>query len=91
MVKGLSRRAVLVRFPETGLFEEAVFVVREDRLSARGVSAEQVISEACQIAQNHHPKTRAARKRAGLWPPAVYTALGAIAVGAVWALSVIFG
>lgn len=89
MVKGLSRRTVLVRFPETGLFEEALFVVREDRGTAGGVSADQIISEACQIAQKHAPYSHKKHRRT-TWPPVAYTAVGAFSVGLAWLLTIIF-
>jgi len=88
MVKGLSRRAVLVRFPETGLFEEAVFVVREDKQCAHGITAEQILAEACQIAQTRNPGRT---NRKATVPPAVYAAVGALSVGVAWVLTMIFG
>ena len=45
MVKGTNRRVVVVKSPDPSIFEEAIFVVRED-LFHRGNSAEKVMNEA---------------------------------------------
>ena len=37
MVKGISRRVVVVRPPDPSVFEEAIFVVRENRDAPRDV------------------------------------------------------
>ncbi len=84
MVKGLSRRVVMVRYPEAGVFEQALFVVRDDAAASRGVSADEVIAEACRIAGNH----AAGGKRKRL-PPIVYTLIGSGVTGAVWLVSLL--
>ena len=45
MVKGTNRRVVVVKSPDPRIFDEAIFIVRED-LFHRGTSAEKVMSEA---------------------------------------------
>ena len=85
MVKGLSRRVVMVRYPEAGVFEQALFFVRDDAAAARGVSADEVLAEACRIAQRQTGAGRA-RKR---WPPLAYLLLGAGSVGAAWLVSLL--
>lgn len=84
MVKGLSRRVVMVRFPEAGVFEQAIFVVRDDAAARKGVSAERVIQEACDAAQGF---IRPSVKRGRHWPPLVYALSGAAGVGAAWLVS----
>ncbi|MCL2082901.1 MAG: translation initiation factor 2 [Oscillospiraceae bacterium] len=88
MVKGLSRKVVLVKFPELGVFEQAMFVVRDDAAAKQGVSADDVINEACRIAQNHSP--RALRKGRSL-PGLAYFLTGGASVGAAWILVALFG
>ena len=46
MVKGISRRVVVVDAPEHRFFEQAIFIVREDVARSGGVSREEVLNEA---------------------------------------------
>ena len=39
MVRGTSRRVIVVESPDTNLFEQAIFIVRNDALSKDGVTA----------------------------------------------------
>lgn len=84
MVKGLSRRVVMVRYPEAGVFEQALFVVRDDAAVSRGVTADEVLAEACRIARSQ----TGVRPRKP-WPPLVYTLIGAGGVGAAWVISLL--
>lgn len=45
-LKGVARRVVIVRSPPESVFEEAIFIVREDVARSGGVSREEVLSEA---------------------------------------------
>ena len=47
MVKGITRQVILVKSPDPKLFEEAIFIVKEEALAREGVSADQVIRERC--------------------------------------------
>lgn len=75
MVKGLSRRIVLVKSPDPALFEEAIFIVREDCL-AKGITQEALLREARSVAdayfQEHVTKSRFPRI-----PAPAYAAMGA--------------
>ena len=46
MVKGITRQVILVKSPDPKLFEEAIFLVKEEALAREGVSADQVLKEA---------------------------------------------
>ena len=46
MVKGISRRVVVVDSPDQRFFEQAIFIVREDVARSGGVSREEVLNEA---------------------------------------------
>ena len=88
MVKGISKRVVVVRFPDTRVFEQAIFIVREDAAARPGVSAGQILDEACRVADGY------VKKGAGrAWkrlPPLVFLLMGAASVGAAWLVSIIF-
>jgi hypothetical protein len=95
MVKGLSKRVVTVRFSESHLFEQAIFMVREDR-KERGVSAQDVIREACAIAERHAApvnRSQQARRRRARYPlpPLAFIGIGSGLTGLAWFLTVVFG
>ena len=50
MVKGSTRQVILVKSPDPKLFEEAIFLVREEAIQREGVTADQVIRQAQQAA-----------------------------------------
>lgn len=53
MVKGTSRRVIVVDSPDPKLFEQAIFIVKNDAFSGEGVTSQQVLGEACRIAQGY--------------------------------------
>lgn len=46
MVKGTSRRIIVVKSPDPEVFDEAIFVVKEEFLRSPGVSQTQLLSDA---------------------------------------------
>ncbi len=85
MVKGISRRVVVVESPDPRYFEQAIFIVRNDA-AGEGVTARELVEEAKRVARDyagsgHHSRfSRAWRDLS----PAVYTLLGAGSIGLVW-------
>ena len=53
MVKGTSRRVIVVDSPDPNYFEQAIFIVRNDVYERQGVTAQQVLGEACRIAKGY--------------------------------------
>lgn len=86
MVKGVTRRVIVVKTPDKKLFEQAIFIVKEDALSRPGVTAEQVLSEAQRVANGYVRRNSNLGKRLHRIPPPAYAAAGAAVVSAVWAL-----
>lgn len=87
MVKGVSRRVIVVKAPDRRLFEQAIFIVKEDAFTKDGVTAEQVLAEAQRVADGYVRRNSALGKRLWRIPAPVYAAAGAIAATAVWALA----
>ena len=69
VVKGTAKRVIVVKSPDKKVFEEAIFIVREDYMKTAGVSRTQLLSEARQAADSYvgrmQPK-KAAKKHTGL-------------------------
>ena len=57
MVKGTSRRVIVVDSPDPDYFEQAIFIVRNDVYERKGVTAQQVLGEACKIAKGYAAAT----------------------------------
>lgn len=63
MVKGVQKRVVVVRCPDTKYFDQAIFMVRDDSLTEEGRSPEQVLEEACRVADGYIRQNVASRHR----------------------------
>lgn len=46
MVKGISRQVVVIRPPDSKLFEQAVFLIRDGALPRSGVTEDDILREA---------------------------------------------
>ena len=84
MVKGITRQVILVKSPDPKLFEEAIFIVKEEALAREGVTADQVLKEARQAADGYLKQGRAWRRRLNRLPGAVWGVVGAAAASAGW-------
>ena len=87
MVKGISRRVVVVDSPDQRYFEQAIFIVRNDA-AGEGVTAQALVEEAKRVARNYAGGGHGRFSRA--WrelTPAVYTLIGAGGIGLVWMLA----
>lgn len=89
MVKGVARRVIVVKTPDRRLFEQAIFIVKEDAFSRGGVSAEQVLAEAQRVADGYVRRNSGVRRRLSRIPAPAYAAAGAAAATAVWALTLL--
>lgn len=86
MVKGVSRRVIVVDSPDRRYFEEAIFILRNDIPLPNGSPTTPVLDEACRIAQRCVQRRRAGAPRmsAPYW-----VTLGAASVAALWLLTVV--
>jgi len=53
MVKGISKRVIVVRSPDPRIFEEAIFIVKEDMMTKDGVSSDELLQEAQRVADGY--------------------------------------
>ena len=77
MVKGVSRQVILVHTPETEMFEQAIFILKDN---ADAVTDEMLLKEAKRIINS--PKKR----RMFLGP--VWACAGAVMTGIIWLLTI---
>ncbi len=82
MVKGISKQVIVVHSPDQKLFEQAIFILKED---VSGVTDEQLLLEAQRIIRN---PGKPGKRRLSAYGP-VWAAAGAAVTGAAWLLTVL--
>lgn len=86
MVKGISRQVIVVQSPEPKMFEQAIFILKEDAVGD-GVTDDALLKEA-QLAIRGYDKP--SRKRHLYLYGAVWASGGALLTGLVWLLTAVF-
>ena len=84
MVKGITRQVILVKSPDPRLFEEAIFIVKEEALNREGVTTEQIMREARQAADGYLKRGKAWNRRLQKIPAPLWGAVGAALASAGW-------
>ena len=83
MVKGTAKRVVVVKSPDPKIFEQAIFIVREDYSGGKGPA--DVLRQAQQVADDYIRGSVQGRKRLlSRIPPPAFAAAGAGCAGLVW-------
>ena len=86
MVKGISRQVILVHSPDPKLFEQAIFILKDEAVTQQGITDEALLKEAKRLlgsAERHK------KPRLFLYGP-VWACAGALATGLVWLLTALF-
>ncbi len=86
MVKGISRRVIVVDSPDPRIFEQAIFIVRNEAASGSGgITSQQLVDQAVRIAKNyvrsHGGSSSTAGRRLPSW---LWAVLGGTAMGLLW-------
>lgn len=85
MVKGTSRQVIVVRNPDQRLFEQAIFLLKEDALEKYSVSQRELLDEARRLSGCEIPK----KSRRKPHSPAFWLGLGAFPMAAGWLLTML--
>lgn len=86
MVKGISRQVIVVHSPDPKLFEQAIFILKDD-VVGEGITDEALMKEA--QAAIHGFDAPGKRRHFYLYG-AVWATGGALLTGLVWLLTVLF-
>lgn len=81
MVKGVSKQVIVVHSPEPKLFEQAIFILKED---VQGVTDEALLKEAQQAIRM--PPAAGKKRKFYLYGPA-WACAGAMLTGIVWLIT----
>ena len=86
MVRGTSRRVIVVESPDTNLFEQAIFIVRSDAVGKDGVTEDDLLqqarSAAGQYVRSRVPGARLTARR--LLRDLAFAVMGGALVGLTW-------
>ena len=86
MVKGISRQVIVVDGPEPKLFEQAIFILKDEAVG-EGISDDALLKEAQAAIRGYDKQSR---KRHFYLYGAVWASGGAILTGLVWLLTAVF-
>lgn len=86
MVKGTSRQVIVVHSPDPKLFEQAIFILKDEAVG-KGITDEQLLKEAQQAIRG--PIRDGKRRKLYLYGP-VWACGGAVLTGLVWLISSFF-
>ena len=86
MIKGSNRQVIVVKSPEPRLFEEAIFLLREDALERHGVTEGELLEQARRLAEGF--SGRRITKKVRL-PPLAWSGIGAAVTGLAWILTLL--
>ena len=89
LVKGTNRHVIVVRSPDPQVFEEAIFVLREEYL--RGRRAEQAMEEARRTASEYLRRQGEPERKQNRFRGFLFTLAGVLAMSAVWIAMRLFG
>ena len=76
----------MIKSPDPRLFDEAIFIVRDEAARRPGVTTEELLREARDVAESFVRKRQGARQSLPWW---VWSAVGAGAMGLTWVLTLL--
>jgi len=85
MVKGISRQVIVVHAPDPQLFEQAIFILKDDAVGRDGITDEALLKEAKRIVAGSGKSRKKHRIIAG----PVWACAGAVVTAIVWLITVL--
>jgi hypothetical protein len=85
MVKGISKQVIVVHSPDPKLFEQAIFILKEDAIGQEGVTDAVLLKEANRLIRE--PSERRKRKLRYYGP--VWALGGAAITAGIWIATVL--
>lgn len=82
MVKGISRQVIVVPSPDKKLFDQAIFILKDDAVS-QGISDDALLAQAQRVLRSGGQD----RKKGFILYGAVWAACGALLTGIAWVLT----
>ena len=82
MVKGISRQVIVVQSPDQKLFEQAIFILKDEAVG-QGITDEMLLKAADKLLRD----SKKGKKPGILMYGSVWACAGALLTGLVWLLS----
>ena len=83
MVKGISRQVIVVQAPEPKMFEQAIFILKDDAVGTDGVTEESLLKEANRLISGSRGRQKSNRVLTG----PVWACGGALLTGVIWLIT----
>ena len=83
MVKGISRQVIVVQSPDPKLFEQAIFILKDEAIGAEGITDELLLKEAKKIIRGNCRASKQSWYNAG----PTWAFGGAAVTGLLWLIS----
>ena len=86
MVKGISKQVIVVHAPDKRLFEQAIFILKEDALRGGGVTEDALFKEAKRLVNEQKGRGRSYQNLERI----LFAVAGALVTGIIWVVSGMF-
>ena len=85
MVKGISRQVIVVQSPDQKLFEQAIFILKDDAVGKDGITDEMLLKTANKLFHSSERGNKTGLVRYGSF----WALIGAMAIGLAWLVTVL--
>ena len=89
MVKGISKRVIMVKTPVNNVFEQAIFILKENAFSGTSVKSSDIIAEAKAVADDY-VRTHCSKKRRHIKKNFIVASLSSVVTLALCSVIYIF-
>lgn len=85
VVKGISRQVIVVQSPDPRLFDQAIFILKDEAVGKEGITDELLLKEATRLISR--PQNRRQKRNALMGP--IWACGGALLTGILWLLTAV--
>lgn len=82
MVKGISRQVIVINSPDRKLFEQAIFILKDEAIGTEGITDEQLMKEASKLLRG---SANIKRPKLLYFGP-LWAMFGAVTTAGIWLL-----
>lgn len=83
MVKGVSRQVLVVHAPDQKLFDQAIFILKDEAVGKEGITDEMLLKSADKLLRSAPKKNMVSALRHG----PIWACAGALVTGLAWLLT----